>query len=856
MRCQQVLCLALLTLACPSSCHSYTFSRQLQNERRGSSSIPPRTVYRADRIHPMDLELQGGFLPRGLDGSRHNRLSLDFSLYNHVLGTRTGSSKSNSAFVATSKTERAARRILSLTFNDVGFIYSIHVTSNFYDVEGTLGGYYMHTIEEEVAALGKIQFGQVLGWIEFRQGVEQPYVKNHKYDHKLFDTEEWAGAEYRIAGFPENHVAWRQEPWRSARESRRPSCAPSRKRDVMSCDSVQPKQPEGESLSGEEKEINAEAERLFTEFASKFGLVTRATVSWRMPLPEVRERFKTSGQRMSPPANHRTRWWSPGAVAANAAVSGQSIFDITSSGAKMMSVSDRAAILMSVLPGVGCSFQAWADEAHGVADPSDALLCVAADVLMMQGIGLPLIAMIALRSVRRRYLTSKMPSWIEMRQLRDKSWETYQESMMSFIKSADFGIVCSNHFMAEMAGVMFEAAEALSRLRVAKRQALSNPTTSFEEKWKMRVAFDKEESTLRSHLSAQAWKRHRRLKSDLPLMIKTSLRRQASDFNEIFISNFQYDVKNNKYEPWADWGITTINLERRARAVVWHLRNSLPETPGLGEIKHRVHKALAYLETPSLCTEYRPNGSIKFHCGNPSDGDHYIRGRARCDDEACTVYRPPEYQSGCELGYTYDKWDKKCRLSTSSSSSSSVHRATWRWGHQLQLRRAFGRGVVTMGLLRFLVMGNHFAIFISSLIVTGILSYFIHRSSYRDTHIIFQEVIAVITFVLWLFGMLLPLVDRYKGHLMPVNLLLSYLWLTAFIFAAQDWSGDRCYDGPPILENCGKKHTAEAFMFLTFFFLLCNTVAEAMLWRSIPRDAEFSKTGTARGVDNTATTRV
>lgn len=62
--------------------------------------------------------------------------------------------------------------------------------------------------------------------------------------------------------------------------------------------------------------------------------------------------------------------------------------------------------------------------------------------------------------------------------------------------------------------------------------------------------------------------------------------------------------------------------------------------------------------------------------------------------------------------------------------------------------------------------------------------------------------------------MLLPLVDSYGGYLMPLNLILSYFWLTSFIFSAQDWSGDRCYDTGPLFGHCGKKHTMEAFNFL------------------------------------------
>ncbi|PHH75227.1 putative enterotoxin [Ophiocordyceps camponoti-rufipedis] len=613
----------------------------------------------------MDLELQNGFLPRGLSEGRPHPPPPDLSLYNHVLGTPTGSSPSNSGFVATSKSDRAVRRILSLSLSDVGFIYHIHVSPNFYDVQGSLGGYYMRTSEEEVAALGRIAFGQVLGWIEFRQGVEQPFVKNSKYQHDVFDEQIWGGIEHRLAGFADNHAAWKQEPWKSARrrEPFKIPCIAGRKRG-LTCD-LALKWPDGPANLGENvmkmvKEVETQAEKLFIEFSSKFGLVQRASVDWRMSLPEVRERFKKSRRSVYPSLQNMAAW-SRGGLAVTA--TGQLLYETVSIGTKKMSDLDRAAVLTSILPGVGCSFQAFAAEARGNKDATDVFLCVAADVLMVQGLGLPLLAIDALRSIRKKYLESKMPSAAEMRKLRDEGWTGYQQTMFAFIRSKDFRVMISNQFLAEMAGVMFEAAEALSRLHVIKRHALANLANghSFEEEATILTTFWKEENLLRSNLSSQAWQRHDRLKGELPHVIKTSLENQAKEFNQIFIDNFEYDVKTNKYEPWAPWGITTGKLERKARAIVDYLKNSQPGTPNLGEIKDRVHNRLTYLETPSFCTEYRPDGGITFRCGDPSDGDNYAQGSAYCDNEACSAYRPPRSQRACETGYSYDERDNRCR---------------------------------------------------------------------------------------------------------------------------------------------------------------------------------------------------
>ncbi|PHH62846.1 hypothetical protein CDD81_6646 [Ophiocordyceps australis] len=145
------------------------------------------------------------------------------------------------------------------------------------------------------------------------------------------------------------------------------------------------------------------------------------------------------------------------------------------------------------------------------------------------------------------------------------------------------------------------------------------------------------------------------------------------------------------------------------------------------------------------------------------------------------------------------------------------------------------------GGLRMLATANHFMIFLSALIVTGILSYFLHKFPQRNTHLIFQEVVAVITFIIYLVGTVLPFMENYHGHMVPLNMILSYLWLTSFIFSAQDWSGNRCYPTYPAVGQCGKKHTVEAFNFLAFLFLLANVITEGLIWRARRTDGIVTK---------------
>ncbi|PNP51654.1 hypothetical protein THARTR1_07771 [Trichoderma harzianum] len=127
---------------------------------------------------------------------------------------------------------------------------------------------------------------------------------------------------------------------------------------------------------------------------------------------------------------------------------------------------------------------------------------------------------------------------------------------------------------------------------------------------------------------------------------------------------------------------------------------------------------------------------------------------------------------------------------------------------------------------------------ISAIIVTGIVGNFLERFSNRGVDIVYMEVIAVITMVVYLVGMILPCLPKYGGIMAPMHLIFSYLWLTAFIFAAQDWSHHRCRNSLPRSGLCSRKHAIEAFNFLAFFFILCNLIIEAFLFRAHRRNLD------------------
>ncbi|AEO55732.1 hypothetical protein MYCTH_2116433 [Thermothelomyces thermophilus ATCC 42464] len=131
---------------------------------------------------------------------------------------------------------------------------------------------------------------------------------------------------------------------------------------------------------------------------------------------------------------------------------------------------------------------------------------------------------------------------------------------------------------------------------------------------------------------------------------------------------------------------------------------------------------------------------------------------------------------------------------------------------------------------------NNFMILSSSAILTGILSYFLHRGL-RLTHLIYNEVIAVITLFFYLFAVVLPVLKAYRGYMLPLNLILTYLWLTSLIFSSQDYSGGRCRWNA-LFSRCGLKHAVQAFFIIGFCFLLFNTILEALMWANHWRSRE------------------
>lgn len=120
---------------------------------------------------------------------------------------------------------------------------------------------------------------------------------------------------------------------------------------------------------------------------------------------------------------------------------------------------------------------------------------------------------------------------------------------------------------------------------------------------------------------------------------------------------------------------------------------------------------------------------------------------------------------------------------------------------------------------------------ISSIIVAGITGYFLKKYPH-DQHLIFEIVISALVLGLWIPSFVLPAFRSYRFYYAPLNFIFSYLWLTAFIFSAQDYNESQCELNAPFGGSCNLKLTSESFIFIAFFFSLAGSLVDAYAYKA------------------------
>ncbi|KAM5485388.1 hypothetical protein MaudMau93_005382 [Microsporum audouinii] len=143
-------------------------------------------------------------------------------------------------------------------------------------------------------------------------------------------------------------------------------------------------------------------------------------------------------------------------------------------------------------------------------------------------------------------------------------------------------------------------------------------------------------------------------------------------------------------------------------------------------------------------------------------------------------------------------------------------------------------GVASM-LVRVFLMGSRFMQFACAAIVLGVTAWFIHGYG-ANGHLKYDIIISVLSIVFFIPGLLSPIIRTLGFMTFFIDLVFSYLWLTAFIFAVQDYSRRDCTLNSPRGGSCKYKRLIEAFTIGAMWFCITSLVLEVMNVMSHHRD--------------------
>ena len=77
---------------------------------------------------------------------------------------------------------------------------------------------------------------------------------------------------------------------------------------------------------------------------------------------------------------------------------------------------------------------------------------------------------------------------------------------------------------------------------------------------------------------------------------------------------------------------------------------------------------------------------------------------------------------------------------------------------------------------RLILTGNQWMQWISAIIVMGLSAYFISKFDAGE-HLKYEITIATINVAFFIPGLILPLFTSYKGYLLPLSFIFSYLYV-------------------------------------------------------------------------------
>jgi hypothetical protein len=194
------------------------------------AELQPHALYRASTIAPDQLKKSGGFNTGEADLRDTNLNVHDFNV--------ADGEPDRGGYLATFRSQDAALAHRA-PGNASQYLYDVAPSPNMVDVNTSLGSQARTPNDAEVAAMRRIDWTQIRGYREVKDGKASEYVPNPDYRWDVYDRTRIAGAQPQLANFPVGDAAWNDDTHRPFATAR-----PFQGKDVYG-----PKQDPAESAS-------------------------------------------------------------------------------------------------------------------------------------------------------------------------------------------------------------------------------------------------------------------------------------------------------------------------------------------------------------------------------------------------------------------------------------------------------------------------------------------------------------------------------------------------------------------------------------------------------------------------------
>ncbi|RDA86708.1 hypothetical protein CP532_4189 [Ophiocordyceps camponoti-leonardi (nom. inval.)] len=505
---------------------------------------PVTTVYRGDSRSPQEIlaytvndKPMPGFYPK-----QGPVVPEQYGLFSHVEGNIK-----NTAYVSTTDSLNvAADHLYKVNRGPGGYIYKIQTTSTIIDVNRSLLNW-RYRINYEHAAMGGIPYSQIEAYVELTTDVYRDILqgreKNVQFvpnDRHVPARDKFRGSSVKpeLAGYPSDHPYWKYEPWkgiRAANGNAPPDLEATFKKNLVVTES--PKslymKHRATKLSDLLSLAETRAAKEFPKTARRFGLRSpwaagrHGSTSWEA----IRLKLSRSPvlRKLASPGVQLTKLPTRAFLGAGLGLWVKEMLDSFSSDA---STFDSASVALSVVPFLGCTAQAVANEVHRRRpDHLNTALCFLADGLTMTPLWPVGVALHIIRAFLN-YLGNEWEPWDSERlqKRRAEGWAKALPSVLASLNQRAFYDGLETQFQADVTAVVFAASES----RALIEAAASGPFNSSSMAAEAARQSDEAKRNLHAKTCAEIEKRKQNLLRDGEKAAVDLVVRKARRYDDMF----------------------------------------------------------------------------------------------------------------------------------------------------------------------------------------------------------------------------------------------------------------------------------------------------------------------------------